>query len=425
MLYFARGSETDIISAEETRAILKDVFDRIGPRKRVLAIPPDYTRLNSFAGPITEMVNDYFGERLTDVMPALGTHTPMTEEQISSMFGSVPPAKFRVHDWRNDVVTVGEVPASFVSEVSEGRVSYPMPAQVNRLLLDPSFDLILSIGQVVPHEVIGMANYTKNIFVGVGGSEGINKSHFLGASYGMERIMGRAKTPVRDVLEYSRTHFIPDIPIVYILTVRAKDEASGELVTRGLFIGDDFECFEKASKLSLETNFIMVEKEIRKCVVWLDPAEFKSTWLGNKAIYRTRMALADGAELVVLAPALKEFGEDPAIDTLIRKYGYKGTPHTLEATEANKDLQDNLGASAHLIHGSSEGRFRITYCPGPGVSREEIESVGFGYGDLDEAMRRYPADIMKDGWNIMPDGEEVYYISNPALGLWAHPSRFV
>ena len=425
MLYFARGSETDIISAEETRAILKEVFDRMGPRKRVLAIPPDYTRLNSFAGPITEMVNDYFGERLTDVMPALGTHTPMTEEQISSMFGSVPPAKFRVHDWRNDVVTVGEVPASFVSEVSEGRVSYPMPAQVNRLLLDPSFDLILSIGQVVPHEVIGMANYTKNIFVGVGGSEGINKSHFLGASYGMERIMGRAKTPVRDVLEYSRTHFIPDIPIVYILTVRAKDEASGELVTRGLFIGDDFECFEKASKLSLETNFIMVEREIRKCVVWLDPAEFKSTWLGNKAIYRTRMALADGAELVVLAPALKEFGEDPAIDTLIRKYGYKGTPHTLEATEANKDLQDNLGASAHLIHGSSEGRFRITYCPGPGVSREEIENVGFGYGDLEEAMRRYPAEIMKDGWNIMPDGEEVYYISNPALGLWAHPSRFV
>ena len=424
MLYYERGSKSDIISAEEIRAILKEVFDRMGPRKRVLAIPPDYTRLNSFAGPITEMANDYFGDRLTDVMPALGTHTPMTEEQISSMFGSIPREKFRVHDWRNDVVTVGEVPSWFIKETSEGRVDYSMPAQVNKLLLDPSFDLILSIGQVVPHEVIGMANYTKNIFVGVGGSEGINKSHFLGASYGMERIMGRAKTPVRDVLEYSRTKFIPELPIVYILTVRAKDEASGELVTRGLFIGDDFECFGKASKLSLETNFIMVDHEMRKCVVWLDPAEFKSTWLGNKAIYRTRMALADDAELVVLAPALKEFGEDPTIDTLIRKYGYKGTPHTLEATAANKDLQDNLGASAHLIHGSSEGRFKITYCPGPGVSKEEIESVGFAYGDLDEAMNRYPADIMKDGWNTMPDGEEVYYISNPALGLWAYPSRF-
>jgi len=241
----------------------------------------------------------------------------------------------------------------------------------------------------------------------------------------MERIMGRARTPVRDVLEYARVHFIPDLPIVYILTVRAKDEATGGIVTRGLFIGDDFECFEKASKLSLETNFIMVDHEIRKCLVYLDPAEFKSTWLGNKAVYRTRMALADGADLIIMAPALKEFGEDPTIDALIRKYGYKGTPHTLEATEANKDLQDNLSASAHLIHGSSEGRFKITYCPGPAMGKEEIENVGFAYGDLDAIMKRYPADRMKDGWNIMPDGEEVYYISNPALGLWAHPSRFV
>ena len=425
MLYFARGSKTDIISDPELNDILREVFDSMGPRRRVLAIPPDFTRLNSHAGPITRMVNDYFGDALTDVMPALGTHTPMTEEQIGTMYAGVPAGKFRVHDWRNDVVTVGEVPAEYLSKVSEGRVNYSWPAQVNKLLLDTSFDLILSVGQVVPHEVIGMANYTKNIFVGVGGAEGINKSHFLGASYGMERIMGRARTPVRDVLEYARVHFIPDLPIVYILTVRAKDEATDEIVTRGLFIGDDFECFEKASRLSLETNFIMVDHEIRKCLVYLDPAEFKSTWLGNKAVYRTRMALADGADLIIMAPALKEFGEDPTIDALIRKYGYKGTPHTLEATEANKDLQDNLSASAHLIHGSSEGRFKITYCPGSAMGKEEIENVGFAYGDLDAIMKRYPADRMKDGWNIMPDGEEVYYISNPALGLWAHPSRFV
>ena len=398
MLYFARGSSTGDISPEEIRTILGEVFDRMGPKHRVLAIPPDFTRLNSFAGPITEMCNDYFGDALTDVMPALGTHSPMTDGQISSMFGSIPKEKFRVHDWRNDVVTVGEVPASYVEEVSEGRVNYSWPVQVNKLLLDPSFDLILSIGQVVPHEVIGMANHAKNIFVGVGGSEGINKSHFLGA--------------------------IKDLPIVYILTVRAKDDDSGKMVTRGLFIGDDFECFEKASELSLETNFIMVDHEIRKCIVYLDPEEFKSTWLGNKAVYRTRMALADDAELVILAPALKEFGEDRTIDGLIRKYGYKGTPHTLEATRANADLQDNLGASAHLIHGSSEGRFKITYCPGPGMSRQEIESVGFAYGDLEEMLRRYPADSLKDGWNIMPDGEEIYYISNPALGLWAYRDRF-
>ena len=424
MLYYARGSKTDNITPEEVRSALKQVFDGMGAKKRVLALPPDFTRFNSYAGPITEMVYDYFGEALTDIMPALGTHSPMTDEQIRTMFGHVPAELFRVHDWRNDVVTVGEVPAEYVNKISEGRLNYSWPAQVNKLLLDPSFDLILSIGQVVPHEVIGMANYTKNIFVGVGGSEGINKSHFIGATYGMERIMGRAMSPVRDVMEYARKNFIKDLPIVYVQTVLAKNQETGRMELKGLFIGDDFECFQKAADLSLETNFIMLDKQINKCIVYLDPSEFKSTWLGNKSVYRTRMALADGAELIVLAPALREFGEDKTIDTLIRKYGYKGTPHTLECTNANEDLQANLGASAHLIHGSSEGRFTITYCPGPDMSREEIEGVGFRYGDLDEVMRKYDVARLKDGWNKTADGEEFYYISNPALGLWAHPDRF-
>lgn len=424
MLYYSRGSKTDNITPDEIRAALKQVFDAMGPKHRVMAIPPDFTRFNSYAGPITEMVYDYYGDVLTDVMPALGTHTPMTPEQIKTMFGHIPADKFRDHDWRNDVRTIGTIPSEYVKEVSEGRLDYEMQAQVNKLLLDPSFDLILSIGQVVPHEVIGMANYTKNIFVGVGGSDFINKSHFIGATYGMERIMGRAKSPVRDVFEYAKVHFAQDIPIVYVLTVRGKDEKSGEMITQGLFIGDDFECFQQAADLSLETNFIMVDHQIKKCIVYLDPEEFKSTWLGNKSVYRTRMALADDADLIVLAPALKEFGEDKTIDGLIRKYGYKGTPHTLKCTNENADLQANLGASAHLIHGSSEGRFTITYCPGDGMTREEIEGVGFKYCHYKDMVAKYPLDTLKDGWNIMPDGEEVYYISNPALGLWAHRDRF-
>ena len=423
MLYYSRGSKDGCISPAEAREALCGVFDALGPRSRVLAIPPDITRLNSYAGPLTRFAYEYYGAALTDVMPALGTHSPMSAAQIETMFGGVPQELFRVHDWRNDVVTVGEVPASFLKQVSEGTIEEPWPAQVNRLLLDPSFDLILSIGQVVPHEVIGMANYTKNIFVGTGGSAGINLSHYLGATYGMERIMGRADSPVRAVMEYAREHFIKDLPILYILTVIAKNPDSGKLELKGLFIGDDMECFRKAAALSLETNFIMVDRPLKKCIVWLDPDEFKSTWLGNKSIYRTRMALADGAELIVLAPGLREFGEDPDIDALIRKYGYKGTPHTLEATRANRELQDNLSAPAHLIHGSSEGRFRITYCPGPGMTREEIEGVGFDYAPLDEMMERYDVPSLRDGWNTV-GGEDVYYISNPALGLWAHPDRF-
>ncbi|MBR7026356.1 MAG: DUF2088 domain-containing protein [Bacteroidales bacterium] len=424
MLYYARGSKNDCITPDEVRAALKQVFDAMGPKNRVVALPPDFTRFNSYAGPITEMVYDYYQDKLTDVMPALGTHTAMTEEQIKTMFGHTPRELFRVHDWRNDVVTVGRVPASYVEEVSEGKLHYDWPAQVNKLLLEDDIDLILSIGQVVPHEVVGMANYTKNLFVGVGGSEGINKSHFIGSSYGMERLMGRPGGPVRAVFEYARQHFIPQLPIVYIQTVLAKNNETGKMELKGLFIGDDAECFRKACELSMETNFIMLDKPIKKCIVYLDPEEFKSTWLGNKAVYRTRMALADGADLIILAPALKEFGEDKTIDGLIRKYGYKGTPHTLECTDTNQDLQDNLGASAHLIHGSSEGRFNITYCPGDGMTREEIEGVGFRYCHYNDMVARYPLETLKDGWNTMPDGEEIYYISNPALGLWAHPDRF-
>jgi nickel-dependent lactate racemase len=422
MLYYSKGSKDNAFSAEELRSALTEIFNKLGVRKKVLAIPPDFTRFHSFAGTITEMAWEYYGSALTDILPALGTHFPMTDNEIKRMFGHIPAELFRVHDWRNDVVTAGTVPAEYIRQVSEGKLDYTWPSQVNKLLVEGGHDLILSIGQVVPHEVIGMANYNKNIFVGTGGSEGINKSHFIGAVYGMERIMGRAESPVRSVLNYASDNFTNHLPIVYIQTVVGKDE-NGKLQIRGLYAGDDFECFRLASALSLEVNFVMVEKPIKKAVVWLDPEEFKSTWLGNKSIYRTRMALADGAELIVLAPGLKEFGEDREIDRLIRKYGYAGTPKILEAVEKNRDLRDNLGAAAHLIHGSSEGRFTVTYCPG-NLSRKEIESVYFRYAPLDEMMKRYRPEKLTDGLNITPDDGEIFYISNPALGLWAHPDRF-
>lgn len=422
MIYFQRGSKLETLTREDLRDGLKEAFTRLGSRNNVLALPPDFTRFHSFAGDLTQLTYEYFGDKLTDILPALGTHTGMTHAQIEKMFTGVPKSLFRVHDWRNDVVTIGEVPADYVNQVSEGRVNYPWPAQVNKLLVEGGHDLILSIGQVVPHEVIGMANYNKNIFVGTGGAEGINKSHFIGAAYGMERIMGRAMNPVRQVLNYASDHFANDMPIIYVLTVVGKDE-HGSLVVKGLYIGDDMECFEKAADLSLEVNFEMLDRPLKKVVVYLDPSEFKSTWLGNKSIYRTRMAIDDGGELIVLAPGLKEFGEDKEIDRLIRKYGYLTTPEILNLTDQNEDLQMNLSAAAHLIHGSSENRFTVTYCPGH-LSKGEIERVNYNYADLNEMIKTYNPDELKDGFNTMPDGEEIFYVSNPALGLWAFKERF-
>lgn len=421
MLYFEWGDKNGSISNDDLKNYIFSTFEKLGVKNRILTIPPDFTRFHSFAGKITELSWMYYKDSLKDILPALGTHSPMTSDQIQTMFGTTPEHLFRVHNWRSDLTTLGKVPSEYVKEVSEGKLNYSWPAQVNKMLVNGDYDLILSIGQVVPHEVIGMANYNKNIFVGTGGAEGINKSHFLGAVYGMERIMGRAKTPVRDVLNYASIHFGQDLPIVYIQTVVGKDE-NGQLCIKGLYIGDDEECFQKAAELSLEVNFTMMERPLQKVVVYLDPAEYKSTWLGDKSIYRTRMAIADEGELIILAPGLKEFGEDPEIDRLIRKYGYRNTDPVLEYTSNNKDLQKNLSAAAHLIHGSSENRFRITYCPGY-LSRKEIEGVNYQFADLQQMIKLYQPNSLKEGFNQVA-GEEIFYISNPALGLWSTSERF-
>ena len=346
----------------------------------------------------------------------------MKDWELDKMYPGIPKELFKVHDWRNDIVTVGEVPGEFVSQISEGKLNFSWPAQINRLLLNGNYDLILSIGQVVPHEVVGMANYNKNIFVGTGGTEGINKSHFLGAVYGMERMMGRANTPVRAVLNYASQNFTNHLPIVYALTVVGKDK-NNRLEIKGLFVGDDEECFEKASEVSLQANFKMLDQPLKKVVVYLDPEEYKSTWLGNKSIYRTRMAIADQGELIVLGPGIKEFGEDKTIDMLIRKYGYSGTNPVLAMTMANEDLQNNLSAAAHLIHGSAEGRFSITYCPGY-LTKTEIEGVKYQYADLNEMMKIYNPLSLHEGFNEV-NGETIFFISNPALGLWAFKDRFI
>lgn len=393
--------------------------------KNVLIIPPDFTRFHSNAGYIT---NVYY-HALTDagcevdILPALGTHVPVTREEAAVMYGDIPYKKFIPHNWRTDVVKLGQVPAEYVEEITEGLWHDPLTAEINRLVMDEKYDLIISVGQVVPHEVIGMANHAKNLFVGVGGSDMINKSHMVGAVYGMERMMGKDHTPVRRIFDYGMEHFLKDRPILFVLTVCTAPK--GEIRTHGLFIGESRKTLEAAIALAQKTNIDFVDTGIQKCVVYLTPDEFKSTWLGNKSIYRTRMAIADGGELIVLAPGVERFGEDPQVDALIRKYGYRGRLHTLEQFEKpeNQDLRDNMGAAAHLIHGSSDGRFTITYAV-KNISREEVESVGFRAADYDEMVKRYDPEKLQYGYNTLPDGEEIYYIPNPALGLWINREKF-
>jgi nickel-dependent lactate racemase len=416
MIYYAAAGPDRELTRDDLREALKNAMGSFSHRRRILIIPPDITRAHSGAGMITELLWQQFDKKVKDILPALGTHVPMESSEISRMFGTVPHSLFREHHWRTDIEELGRVPAAFVSKVTGGKLDFDYPVQVNRLLSSGGHDLIISVGQVVPHEVTGMANYNKNIYVGCGGSEAINKSHFMGAVHGIENILGTVDNPVRAVLNKASEITKGRLPLLYLLTVVSPDH-KGDLKLRGFFAGDDVECFRQAATLSGMVNFTTLPERLKKVVVWLDPGEFKSTWLGNKSIYRTRMAIADGGELVVLAPGVRAFGEDPSIDALIRKYGYRTTPEIMKFVEENDDLKENLSAAAHLIHGSHENRFSVTYAAGH-LTRKEVESVGYSFGDIKELIKRYDPQGRMTGIHSTPDGEEYYFISNPATGLW-------
>jgi nickel-dependent lactate racemase len=441
--YVSRGGAALDISGAEADALFSEALASVlagGKSGPVLLIPPDVTRFHSRAGFLTDIAYRELSRAgiPVTVLPALGTHMALTGEEMARMFPGTPTDVFRIHDWRNDVVELGRIEKAWVENSTEGAVSYDWPVQVNRLLRDGGFSLIISMGQVVPHEVIGMANHAKNIFVGTGGKEAIDKSHFAGAAFGMERMMGRADTPVRAMFDEGMRRFGGKLPpVLYALTVLSArneteassvDEAAGKtrgaLALRGLYAGFGRECFERAAALARQVNVDLLDEPVEKAVVYLEPEEFRTTWLGNKAIYRTRMAMADNGELVIIAPGLERFGEDRGIDALIRKYGYRPARLIREKVAADPELADSLSAAAHLIHGSSEDRFTVRYCPGPGLGREAIESVGYEWGDINAALARYDINTLKTGWNTLAGGERFFFVPNPALGLWAEKQRF-
>ncbi len=385
--------------------------------RRVLLLPPDITRAHSGAGWITNALYHHFAASAeVHVIPTLGQHVPHTPEQNRWMFGDIPEEVIHVHDWRNGVVTIGEVPAAFVKEISGGRADWAIPVQLNRMLIEEQWDLIINIGHVVPHEVLGFANHNKNYFIGLGGKDMICASHMMAACCGIENNLGRLTTPLRACYNKAEEECLSHLPDMFVQVVMAYD-ADGELRHTGFYAGDDLETYLVAARASQRQN-ITITEPLRKVVAVMQGDEFYSTWVANKAVYRTRMALADDGELLIIAPGLKRFGEQPDVDALIRAYGYTGTERIMALYKTEPVLQDLTHGTAHLIHGSSEGRFQITYAPGH-LSEEEIRGVGYNYLNIDEALRRYDIATMRNGFNTMPDGEEVYFISTPSAGLWS------
>lgn len=395
--------------------------ERLGIERlnRVLLLPPDITRAHAGVGWMTEFLYHHLTEAGADVhvIPTLGQHVPHTPEDNTWMFGSVPEEKIHAHDWKNGVTHLGTIEAEFVKEKTGGLVDWEIPIDLNTMTVTEDWDLIINIGHVVPHEVLGFANHNKNYFIGLGGKRLLGGSHMASAVYGIENNLGNLLTPVRACFNEAEERYLGHLKDVYIQVVMDYNH-DGELIHTGVYVGDDLETYYDAARASLAQNITQFDKPVKKIVAVMQADEFRATWVANKAVYRTRMAIADGGELLVIARGVERFGEQPEVDDLVRKYGYISQAEVLELFATQEDMQDIPHGTAHLVHGSSEGRFTIRYAPGK-LTREDIESVGYEYMDVNEALNRYNPEVMRDGWNTMPDGEEVFYISTPSAGLWA------
>ena len=385
--------------------------------KRVLLLPPDITRAHSGAGRLTEMLyNRFAAEADVHVIPTLGQHVPHTEEENRHMFGAIPNERIHAHDWRAGSVRVGEISADLVKEKTRGAADWAFPIVLNRMLMEEPWDLVINVGHVVPHEVLGFANHNKNYFIGLAGKDLICTSHMASASYGIENNLGTLVTPVRECFNKAEDDYLGHLPDLYVqVTMRRNEE--NELVHTGVYVGDDLDTYLDAARQSREENITVLDEPLERVVCVMQGDEFFSTWVANKAVYRTRMAIADGGELVVIAPGLKRFGEQPEVDELIRKVGYVGTPRVMEAYRTDPLLQDFAHGTAHLIHGSSEGRFTITYAPGH-MTREEIEGVNFQYADINETIAKYRPETLREGFNEI-GGERFFFIPTPSAGLWS------
>ena len=386
-------------------------------------------------------------------MPALGT--AIQPAQIAKMYPTIPPALFREHDWRDGTVAVGTVPAADVRELTGGAINRPWTATLNALVARGGHDLVLSMGQVVPHEALGMANYTKNLFIGVAGAETINFTHHIMAVYGVENVMGRASNPGRALFDRAFDAFCPELPALFAMTV-VGTKPDGARVTRGFYVGDTSESF-KAARLSLEVNFTMVDEPHAKAVP-ARRAKYAFTWTANKAIYRTRPG-ADGGELVARArrelrrardarpadrkceratsarasarargpkpdPDARDDAPPPPPPNFARRHGYRSSAETMSLLETDPSSR-KTSSPPRTRSGKSEGRFKITLSveAGGGLSAD-IEKANFEWGDVDALQQRYDPAKLTPGATCSPTAGACFLVPQPLpAGLWASKSR--
>jgi nickel-dependent lactate racemase len=408
------------LSGDEMRAIIEEALECAPAGARALAIIPDKTRDDTtrLLFPFAAQALARRGATQLDALVAQGTHQSMTDEEKRAKIGADSaqvPGLGRIFDHRWDVeeelITIGELDARRVRELTGGLIDQSIPLRVNRLLAAGRYDLILIFGATVPHEVAGFAGGAKYFFPGVAGPELTHVTHWLGALSAIENVIGRIETPARRMIE-AAADFVSAKVISFNSVVTR--EVEGDIQTRALFAGDLREAFRRAAEISRQVHIKYTGRRYQRVVAILDE-HYDEMWVGGKASYKLGGVIEEGGELLIYAPGLNSLSETHG--KLIERYGYAPLEIVAEMVTGSTELMANLCVAAHLAHvsyGSRKDasgrilpRFRITLATG--IDEATCRRVNLGY--IDHKLVRFE-EFKRDSETLIVEnaGRDLYLV---------------
>jgi nickel-dependent lactate racemase len=379
---------TELLTSSVLTAIVEQALDVVQPGERVLAIIPDKTRDDN-THHLFPVAADFLAQRGVasfDALVAQGTHPPMSESQKLAKIGRTEfSGQLFDHRWDepDELITIGELSAETVRQLTNGLLQHAIPVSLNKLLAPGIYDTVLVFGATVPHEVAGFAGGAKYFFPGVAGPELTHTTHWLGALAGIENIIGQVDTPTRRLIE-AAADLIP-ARIISLNTVVSRN-GNDELVTYALFAGNIREAFRRAAEVSRQVHIRYTDRKYKRVVALLDP-HYDELWVGGKASYKLGAIVEEGGELIIYAPHLSKLSETHG--RLSEKYGYAPLESVRDMLGVSQELRENLCIAAHLAHVAYAGRldadgkvvprYRITMATG--LDEETCRRVNLGYLD--------------------------------------------
>jgi nickel-dependent lactate racemase len=419
--FIGQGAPESDLSGGELRAILDQALLYVAPGARVLTIIPDKTRDDN-----TNLLFPFAAEILAerqiaqfDALVAQGTHVPMTHEEKRLKIGgtekSVPGlGHIYDHQWNipEELVTIGELSAARVTELTGGLISNAVSVNLNRRLGPGVYDTVIIFSATVPHEVAGFAGGAKYLFPGVAGPDLTHATHWLGALAGIENVIGRVETPTRHMIEAAADFVAAQIITLNSVITREEDN---RLRTHALFAGDFRDAFRRAAEVSRQVHIKYTGRKYQRVVALLDE-HYDELWVGGKASYKLGGIIKEGGELIIYAPHLRSISETHG--RLIEKYGYAPLDRVREMVALSTELQNNLAVAAHLAHVSYAGqrdeagrvvpRYQITMASA--LDEATCQRVHLGFMDH-RVFRRADYENDPDTLVVERAGRDLYLVA--------------